>query len=361
MFCRDFCIKWNGSILLFKFFIMKKLLMFFFCFIAITWFSSSFAYTPPSNCKSYFDGCNQCGREVFWGEMACTMMACEKPLEPKCLEYFDESEMTWSGQSSSLKACTKEYAPVCAQPPMPDCPEWLSCIQVMPKAKTYSNKCMAESVGAEVLYSWECWDIKENEIACPMDAMQCSDGSYVGRTGPNCEFVCPETSCSETYSPVCWIDGRTYENTCKAKNIQINYTWACIWRTNETNIKTQLYKVIEQKTSSLSLDTTANILEKVILKTQLLASKQKDFSLKQTLFHYVSKLIRSYLQEKVYTPYIKQHFSEIFSIKNPAGNISDVNWIGDNQAQVSYEDNEVVSEMEVIVWVENGKIYMKTK
>lgn len=28
-------------------------------------------------------------------------------------------------------------------------------------------------------------------IACTMDAMMCPDGSYVGRTGPNCEFVCP--------------------------------------------------------------------------------------------------------------------------------------------------------------------------
>lgn len=28
-------------------------------------------------------------------------------------------------------------------------------------------------------------------IACTMDALQCPDGSYVGRTGPNCEFVCP--------------------------------------------------------------------------------------------------------------------------------------------------------------------------
>ncbi len=29
-------------------------------------------------------------------------------------------------------------------------------------------------------------------VACTRDAMQCPDGSYVGRTGPNCEFVCPE-------------------------------------------------------------------------------------------------------------------------------------------------------------------------
>lgn len=28
-------------------------------------------------------------------------------------------------------------------------------------------------------------------IFCTMDAFQCPDGSWVGRTGPNCEFVCP--------------------------------------------------------------------------------------------------------------------------------------------------------------------------
>ncbi len=28
-------------------------------------------------------------------------------------------------------------------------------------------------------------------VACTMDAMQCPDGSYVGRTGSKCEFVCP--------------------------------------------------------------------------------------------------------------------------------------------------------------------------
>ncbi|RJQ33303.1 hypothetical protein C4568_04800 [Candidatus Parcubacteria bacterium] len=30
--------------------------------------------------------------------------------------------------------------------------------------------------------------------ACTADAMQCPDGSWVGRSGPNCQFVCPGTS-----------------------------------------------------------------------------------------------------------------------------------------------------------------------
>lgn len=28
-------------------------------------------------------------------------------------------------------------------------------------------------------------------VACTMDAKQCPDGSYVGRSGPQCQFVCP--------------------------------------------------------------------------------------------------------------------------------------------------------------------------
>ncbi len=35
-------------------------------------------------------------------------------------------------------------------------------------------------------------------VACTADAKQCPDGSYVGRTGPKCEFVCPPTQ-TQTY------------------------------------------------------------------------------------------------------------------------------------------------------------------
>lgn len=31
----------------------------------------------------------------------------------------------------------------------------------------------------------------DNQIMCTQDAKQCADGSWVGRSGPNCEFVCP--------------------------------------------------------------------------------------------------------------------------------------------------------------------------
>ena len=34
-------------------------------------------------------------------------------------------------------------------------------------------------------------DNTAGEIVCTMDAFECPDGTYVGRTGPNCEFFCP--------------------------------------------------------------------------------------------------------------------------------------------------------------------------
>jgi hypothetical protein len=36
--------------------------------------------------------------------------------------------------------------------------------------------------------------IETEAVACTMDARQCPDGTYVGRTGPKCEFVCPTTT-----------------------------------------------------------------------------------------------------------------------------------------------------------------------
>jgi len=36
----------------------------------------------------------------------------------------------------------------------------------------------------------------ETGVACTTDAMQCPDGSWVGRTGPNCQFVCPAAATS---------------------------------------------------------------------------------------------------------------------------------------------------------------------
>lgn len=42
---------------------------------------------------------------------------------------------------------------------------------------------------------------EEEKVACTMDAKMCPDGSYVGRTGPKCEFeACPKAKDTTTSS-----------------------------------------------------------------------------------------------------------------------------------------------------------------
>jgi hypothetical protein len=50
---------------------------------------------------------------------------------------------------------------------------------------------------------WSMWLAPEEvetptDVMCTADAMKCPDGSYVGRTGPNCEFLCPTTTPTTT-------------------------------------------------------------------------------------------------------------------------------------------------------------------
>lgn len=40
---------------------------------------------------------------------------------------------------------------------------------------------------------------QDDSVMCTQDAMLCPDGTYVGRTGPNCEFVCPTPQSGEVY------------------------------------------------------------------------------------------------------------------------------------------------------------------
>ncbi len=68
---------------------------------------------------------------------------------------------------------------------------------------------LAAIVGGGILaYQYRWMPKKElNNIICTMEAKLCPDGSYVGRTGPNCEFApCPTAKLNETE------DWKTYKS-----------------------------------------------------------------------------------------------------------------------------------------------------
>ncbi len=112
-------------------------------------------------------------------------------------------------QVGSGTVCNMIYAPVCGQPPEPACrkvPPY--CAIATQGPTTYSNRCMMEAAGATLIHDGSC----DTGIACTSDAMFCPDGSYVGRTGPYCQFVCPTTtgtgtlSGTESIGPICPVE-----------------------------------------------------------------------------------------------------------------------------------------------------------
>ncbi len=63
-----------------------------------------------------------------------------------------------------------------------------------------------------------------NQVACTMEAKQCPDGSYVGRSGPKCEFAqCPSPSNKSgikgrvTLSPTCPVERFPPDPNCAPK------------------------------------------------------------------------------------------------------------------------------------------------
>lgn len=55
-----------------------------------------------------------------------------------------------------IQNCQETSGTVCAQPPMPVCPEGMLCAQVMPIPQTYINDCEMKKAGAQFIQNGDC-------------------------------------------------------------------------------------------------------------------------------------------------------------------------------------------------------------
>lgn len=116
----------------------------------------------PANCTAYNDGCNTCSRSDTGSQWVCTERACTEGQThaPVCTAYAGDSQP---------KACTMEYAPVCASyQPHVECTTE-PCYPVDAVVQTYGNKCMMEADGATYLYDGECKSTQPTPTSCTAD------------------------------------------------------------------------------------------------------------------------------------------------------------------------------------------------
>lgn len=100
-------------------------------------------------------------------------------VKNKCLRVWEEKCEVIATSTSTRPPCKTDM----------DCRE-LSC----PAQGGFAHeKCISGSCILPADVKERCLSTTEpsDPVACTMDAKQCPDGSYVGRSGQNCEFVCP--------------------------------------------------------------------------------------------------------------------------------------------------------------------------
>lgn len=120
-------------------------------------------FLDSHECEKYPDRCKEYGRVL----QLLDSHECEK-YPDRCREYLTSLQelrenLTSSEDEETPQACTREYIPVCAQPPMPKCPEGESCSEVMPDLQTFPNECEAKAAKAEIQYQGVCREDEETE------------------------------------------------------------------------------------------------------------------------------------------------------------------------------------------------------
>jgi len=201
---------------------------------------------------AYFRG--ECSSWIVDEPKACTMdytPVCAEvqvqcimaPCPPLKQTFWNKCEMdanksavflyNWECKSDEVDACTMDYTPVCWQPKMPECKEWLSCIQVMPTPITYGNKCMMNAEKATLLYNWECQkieDIKNIKISKETDLVKVDvDFPLVNNKKIDDKIYAYVKDYLNTF-----INGITNENISENWKYEINITWEAkkVWIVN---------------------------------------------------------------------------------------------------------------------------------
>lgn len=209
--------------------------------------------------------------------------------------------------------------------------------------------------------------IQEDVVFCTDDARMCDDGTWVGRSWPNCEFVCPLeekdielNNCPNTIFPVCWKDNKTYSNSCRAKEVGVAYEWQCL----ANNFATKLTIAWKDTTDSITKDFSeakkANLYLAVIKRAWELVNNT-DSKLYISAYNYLRYISEETLKNNIYTPYIKYNLPKIAledAILGGRMYVTNIDWLDLNKAIIYYEDWHITWSSKINITISKDEIIL---
>jgi hypothetical protein len=105
-----------------------------------------------------------CANARLTSTRICSIIG-KKRNHQRCVRAMRVTKSVCKSQKNLPKktdlGCPKNIASVCAQPPMPKCPEGVVCAQVMPQPKIYQNACLAAVDNAKEIEMKYCAELGE--------------------------------------------------------------------------------------------------------------------------------------------------------------------------------------------------------
>jgi hypothetical protein len=177
-------------------------------------------------CRAWYDGCNTCSRSYPGGPAACTLRACFQQEPAYCSAYFDDTAPTnrpptissfsgpttlavnqsgtWAIRASDPENSSLSYRVTWGDegliPLVGYAAAQTSFVQTTTFTHAYSSAgtytvtiTVRDTTGQEARTSTTMNVVYQTAYptVCTADAYQCPNGQWVGRTGQNCQFVCP--------------------------------------------------------------------------------------------------------------------------------------------------------------------------